>query len=184
LAYSSRQTRPGRLELEPRPPAVNRTFWWSQLTPHLLLVEEQQAPDVVEVGRRRIGEAPGLAEDRRDDDARLDERHPDPEALHLLGEGLAHRLQGVLDRRVVAVAGDGQPARDGGDVHDRAAAALAHARQHGLGNAHRMASAANEVPGGGMPRTTKGRELARRPGRESAVEVLNRRPTRGGRASA
>jgi hypothetical protein len=42
---------------------------------HLLLVEEPQAPDVVDVGRRRIGEAPGLAEDRRDNDARLDDRH-------------------------------------------------------------------------------------------------------------
>jgi predicted ester cyclase len=33
---------------------------------HLLPVEEQQAPDVVEVGRRRVGKAPGLAEDRSD----------------------------------------------------------------------------------------------------------------------
>ncbi len=60
----------------------------------------------------------------------------DPEALHLLGEGLAHRLQGVLDGGVVAMPCDGQPTRDGGDVHDGAAAAFAHARQHGSDHLH------------------------------------------------
>jgi hypothetical protein len=36
----------------------------------------------------------------------------------------------------VAVTGDGQPPRDGGDIDDRSLPALAHAGQHGLDHAH------------------------------------------------
>src|SRR5262249_21122172 len=56
----------------------------------------------------------------------------DVEALHLLGEGLAHGLQRVLHGRVVAVTGDGQAAGDRGDVDDRPAPAAAHAGEHRL----------------------------------------------------
>jgi len=97
---------------------------------HLHLVEEQQPPEVVDVGRRGIGEALRLREDGGGDDAGLDDGHADPEGQDLLGQSLAGGFQRVLDRGVVAVAGDGHPAGDRGDVDDGAGPPLAHAGQH------------------------------------------------------
>ena len=85
---------------------------------------------MVEVRRGRVGEAARLREDRREDQAGLDERDADPEGLHLLRQGLARRLEGVLDGGVVAVARGHEPAGDRAHVDDRAAPARAHAREH------------------------------------------------------
>ena len=84
------------------------------------------------VGRGGVGEPLGLGEDGRDDHAGLDDGHADPEGHDFLSERLAGRLQGVLHRRVVAMASDGDQPGDRAHVDDGAAPTLAHAGEHGL----------------------------------------------------
>ena len=78
-----------------------------------------------------------VAEDRRRDDAGLDDGDANAERRDLERERFAERLDGELGGAVGRLVHRGDAAEDRRHVDDRAAAALAHPREHRLGEADR-----------------------------------------------
>ncbi len=114
--------------------------------------------------RRRLVEfdgAGGLADDRRLEEARLDDHDADTERARLQRDGFAHRFQRVLRGAVEPVAHGRDLAGDGADVDDRAGAALAHLRQHGADQPQRAEEVRLEHrPGAGFRRALDDAQVA------------------------